>query len=91
MIKWSIIAKNDIVAIAKYFKDKSLESATNIINTIFNMVSRLNDFPLSGRLREETGTREIVINKYPYIVSYIIKENDIIIVRVLHSRMLPRA
>ena len=43
-------------------------------------------FPESGREGRVVGTRELVVSRFPYLVVYILREdNEVIVQRVLHT------
>ncbi|WP_319777687.1 type II toxin-antitoxin system RelE/ParE family toxin [Maridesulfovibrio sp.] len=51
----------------------------------------LGNFPQKGRPGRVTGTRELVLDRYPYIVPYRVKDDVVEILRVFHtSRKLPK-
>jgi toxin ParE1/3/4 len=59
-------------------------------NRIRQQVETLRQFPESGRPGRIEGTRELVIDRTPYIVAYRINANIVRILRVLHgSRRWP--
>ena len=49
-------------------------------------VATLLRFPESGRLGRRSGTRELVVNRTPYVVPYRLRGATIEILRVLHGR-----
>ena len=58
---------------------------------IKNAVSLLSDQPGIGRVGRVPGTRELVVDKTPYVLPYRVLDNDIEILRVLHtSRRWPK-
>lgn len=91
-IKYSKKAVNDLLEIKKYIllEFDSLEYAKNIINKIIRKLGKLEIFPYIGPL---LSTKLSVITSYRYLVcdSYIVfykVDNDqILIIRILHSRM----
>jgi plasmid stabilization system protein ParE len=44
------------------------------------------DFPLIGHQGRRSGTRELVLTKYPYILIYRVTVTKIIVAAVLHQR-----
>jgi toxin ParE1/3/4 len=57
---------------------------------IREQVETLARFPQSGRQGRIQGTRELVISRTPYIVTYSVTGNTVRVVRVLHgSRRWP--
>jgi toxin ParE1/3/4 len=50
------------------------------------MPSGIADFPFLGKAGAEPGTREFVVSKTPYIVVYIVGDDQIEIASILHCR-----
>jgi toxin ParE1/3/4 len=49
-------------------------------------------YPQTGRTGRVHGTRELVLVKYPYIIPYRVKSQEVQILHVFHSsRVWPRA
>lgn len=68
------------------------EAARTISDHIRERVNSLGEEPAGagqGRPGRIFGTRELVIEKYPYIVPYRVKENEIQILRVFHTSRKP--
>lgn len=67
------------------------ETAQKISACIKARVEGLRDQPHQGRPGRIFGTRELVIDKFSFIVPYRVKDNEIQILRVFHtSRNPPR-
>ncbi|ABE65221.1 Addiction module toxin, RelE/StbE (plasmid) [Nitrobacter hamburgensis X14] len=88
---WSAFALADRDGIFTHFEADNPRAAIVIDERIAAAVRLLVDFPESGRLGRlgrlgrVVGTRELVINDTPYIAAYIVTENAIRILRVLHG------
>lgn len=52
---------------------------------IESQVERLIAYPNSGRVGRVEGTRELVINRTPFIVGYRVTADSVLILRVLHG------
>jgi addiction module RelE/StbE family toxin len=52
---------------------------------IANAVARLIDFPESGRLGRVEDTRELVVQRIPFLIAYRITGEIVRILRVLHG------
>ncbi len=71
-------------------KRDSPQAAITIDDRIREQVDGLEQFPESGRPGRVEGTRELVIQRTPYIVAYRIVGDTVQILRVLHgSRQWP--
>ncbi len=63
----------------------SKRNAVAVDDRIESQVDLLIDTPEIGRLGRISGTRELVIQRTPYIVAYKMEEEAIVILRVLHG------
>jgi toxin ParE1/3/4 len=87
-IFWSPTALSDLESIRDYIADESPSSSRTTASKITKSVSRLADFPLSGRPGRVTGTRELVVPETPYVAAYMIKNEEVWIAAVLHGKQL---
>jgi toxin ParE1/3/4 len=78
-------ALDDRVAIFDYLEAHSPRAARTIDDRIESQVDRLMHIPESGRIGRVAGTRELVVNRTPYIAAYAIVEDRIRVLRVLHG------
>ena len=84
-LEWSIFAQADRDAIFDYIEADSPQAAIMVDDRIRVQVEGLVQFPESGRLGRAEGTRELVIQRTPYIAAYRIAGNTVRILRVLHG------
>lgn len=84
-LEWSIFAQADRDAIFDYIEQDSPQAAITVDDRIRSQVENLAQFPKSGRTGQVEGTRELVIQRTPYIVAYRIATNTVRILRVLHG------
>lgn len=90
-IVWQREARDDVVTIITYILADNPEAAGRIYQAIHHHVSRLADFPRSGRAGQVERTRELVIPGLPYVITYNIKGQEIWILAVMHtSRKWPK-
>jgi len=88
-IIWSPLAHQRINEIADYIATDSLAAAEKWVNSIYDSVIRLKDFPKSGRLVpevEKDDIREIFLGNYRII--YGIEERQIKILTVRHGKQI---
>jgi addiction module RelE/StbE family toxin len=84
-IAWSPLALSDRDGIFTHIEADNPAAAIAIDERIVAAISRLRDFPESGRIGRLAGTRELVIVGTPYIAAYQLVEDGIRILRVLHG------
>jgi addiction module RelE/StbE family toxin len=85
---WSPAAKYDLKNITNHIVEDSASAAARFVNSLFQVVERLSDFPESGRMVPEFNDPVIreVIRKPFRIVYRVNKDKDIVeIVRVWHA------
>ncbi len=84
-LEWSRFAQADREAIFDYIEADNPQAAIRVDDRIRMQVKSLLRFPESGRAGRVDGTRELVIDRTPYIVAYRIAGRVVRILRVLHG------
>lgn len=84
-ILFTVSAKEDLEAIKKYICCDNFSAAQEVIRHILECVENLKVTPSIGRAGRVLRTRELVILKYPYIVPYQVRDNNVYILRILHT------
>ena len=84
-LEWSPWALKDRDAIFDFIEQDNPRAAIQIDNRIAEQTQRLALFPESGRIGRCQGTRELVIDRTPYIAAYLIRDDRVRILRVLHE------
>ncbi len=84
---WSLAALGDRESIFDFIALDNPDAAIRVDELIGARIELLADFPLSGRIGRVAGTRELVVSGAPYIVAYQVKEDAVLILRVLHGAM----
>jgi toxin ParE1/3/4 len=84
-LEWSIFAQADRDAIFDYIEQDSPRAAITVDDRIRSQVESLAQFPESGRTGRVEGTRELVIQRTPYIVAYRIAGKSVRILRILQG------
>lgn len=87
-VEWSVFAFADREAIFDYIEAASPQAAIAVDDRIQTQVERLTQFPKSGRMGRVEGTRELVVDRTPYIAAYRIEGDRIRILRVLHGAQI---
>lgn len=81
------LAQADLKSIYAHISKDNPVAARSVIELIRDQVLTLNLNPQRGRLGRIDGTRELVINRLPYIACYIETEGVVKVLRVLHGAM----
>jgi addiction module RelE/StbE family toxin len=87
-LEWSQFALADRETIFDYIEADSPRAAVVVDDRIREHVERLRQFPEAGRPGRIEGTRELVIDRTPYIAAYQIVGKSVRILRVLHGARL---
>jgi toxin ParE1/3/4 len=89
-IKWLRIALRNLDEEANFIAQNNPKAASQFISQVILQIERLTNHPESGRPGRVPGTRELIINHYPYIIPYRVKNGYVEILRVFHtSRKYP--
>lgn len=84
-VQWTVSAGLDREAAIDHIAKDNLSAALSQLDEIEGQADRLTDYPKLGRPGRVKGTRELVVNRTPFIVVYRIKGEFIQILRVLHG------
>ena len=84
-IVFTKLAQEDLRAIKKYVCCDNFSAAQKVVKHILECIENLKVNPSIGRAGRVLRTRELIISKYPYIVPYQVRDNNIYILRVLHT------
>ena len=85
-IYWSLTATEDLQAIEEFVARDSPVYAIRLTDRIVEVVERLEDFPLSGRVVPEfvrEDLRELIVGSYRVV--YLVEEDSVTILRVVHG------
>lgn len=88
ILEWSVFAIADREAIFDYIEADSPRAAALIDDRIEVGVGGLATFPEMGRMGRIEGTRELVIQRTPYIAAYCIMGDSVRLLRILHGAQL---
>lgn len=86
LLEFSRRAIRDIAGIEAYIMADNPEAAGKVVTLIFNTSKRLKDHPMMGRAGQ-SGTRELVLSRYPYTIIYRLFAGKVRIVAVLHHSL----
>jgi len=84
-LRLSEAARDDLRAIYRYSAGRSPASTDSVVGTILKAANGLTRFPLMGKQGAIEGTRERVVTRYPYRIVYILEEDTIVVLRIVHG------
>lgn len=87
-LEWHRLAVEDRENIYHYIEADNPRAAAAIDARFGSSVLRLRDFPNGGRPGRVESTRELVVAGTPYIISYRVVDDRVILLRVLHGAQL---
>jgi toxin ParE1/3/4 len=85
VVRWTPDASADLEQIADYISEDSLISATRVVQTIVDAIESLTLHPFRGRPGRLEDTRELIMPKLPYLIVYRIRDNQVVILNVVHA------
>ena len=86
-IKWLKKALINLEQSAEYLHEHNPQSSREFVQEVYDLTNLLKTNPAMGRPGRVFGTRELVLNKFPYLIPYRVKNNCIEILRVFHTRI----
>ncbi len=88
---WQPQAEEDRVSIYDFIDADRPQAAVDVDDRILEAISSLERFPFRGRPGKIRGTRELVISDTRYVVAYALRDEEILILRILDgARRWPR-
>jgi len=84
-IVWSALARTRLREIRAYVARDKPEAAERLAIRIVAMVETLRDHPYLGRVGAETGIRELVVGRTPYVVLYRVQGQRVVISTLWHA------
>jgi len=85
LLKWTHAALENIDDAVEYISQHRPAAATKVARKIWSAANSLIDHSELGRPGRVPGTRELLVSGLPFILSYTIKDQTIIILRVMHT------
>ena len=84
-LRYTAYARDNLVKIRSYIAQHNPQAANRVINHIRQQTELLSEYPNLGKEGRCEGTRELVINLYPYIVAYRIYAEEVQILAIIHT------
>ncbi len=84
-VRWLRAALRDLDAEVPCIAEQNQEAAVRLYTLARERTTLLARFPDLGRPGRVFGTRELVLERYPYIIPYRVKNNVVEILRLFHT------
>jgi toxin ParE1/3/4 len=85
-IVWARPASDSFINHIEYLLRRTPVGAQNVMSAVLGAIGLLEGSPFMGRPGRWEGTRELVIDNYPYIVAYRVNVDIIEILYIHHTR-----
>ena len=86
IVIWSQPARDSFYSHIEYLLERSPDGARHVASAVLEAICLLEDNPFLGRQGRWENTRELVVEKYPYIVAYRINADLVEILYIHHTR-----
>jgi addiction module RelE/StbE family toxin len=84
-LRYLTSAYHDLRLVFEYIARENPAAARRVITALRKEAQTLTEHPHIGRPGQVEGTREQVHGRYPYIIAYRIKDEEIQILGIVHS------
>jgi addiction module RelE/StbE family toxin len=84
-LRWTEEAAHDLDRIADYLSIHLPDRAADLLLRIYEAPTTLLTFPNRGRPGKRAGTRDLVLVPLPYVVVYTVRDDIVVVVRILHG------
>ena len=84
-VRYTARARNDLRLILSYVETRSPQGARNVARAMRKTIALIEQFPESGRLAGEQGTRVLPVGHYPYLVYWSVENHESWIVHIRHT------
>lgn len=88
-VRWLRTARRNLDEEISHVAQEDADAAARIYACIMERVAALGQHPNAGRPGRISGTRELVMERYPYIVPYRVRDDAVEILRVFHTSRKP--
>ena len=89
-LRYSPRAHRDLAEIADYLTARSPKGALSVERCIRKTIDLITAFPGAGRrLDQRPAVRVMPLGRYPYLVFYTLREDEIVILHVRHGSRKP--
>lgn len=84
-VRWTTDAADDLERIFDHIAESRPESARRVAQSVIERLGTLETFPHLGRPGRVQGTREVVFPPLPFVAIYEVRDEQIIVLRILHG------
>lgn len=89
-LRYTPRARLDLAEIHDYIAQENPQAARHVVRIIRKAAETLPQNPLVGRAGRISGTRELTVGRFPFMLAYLVGANEVQILSVIHTaRMWP--
>jgi plasmid stabilization system protein ParE len=89
-LHYSPRAARDLAEIAEYLTARSRKGALSVERLIRKTIDLISEFPGAGRrLDQRPAVRVVPLGRYPYLVFYTLRDDEVVILHVRHGAREP--
>ncbi|BDA63144.1 type II toxin-antitoxin system RelE/ParE family toxin [Shewanella xiamenensis] len=86
-VRWLRKAAQNLEDAYDYLAKDNPKVAQAFVLDVYRLVNLLTTQPAMGRAGRVAGTRELVVQDYPFIIPYRVHQDEIHILRVFHTKL----
>ena len=87
-VRYTETALVEIDDIFSYIAGPNRTAAAAVAERIRRTIANLAEFPLMGQAADEPGTRMMPVGRYPFLIFYAVRNDEIVILHVRHGARL---
>ena len=84
-LRWTESAWAELERISDYLFEQTPLHAPRLTKTIYHAPETPLRLPLIGRLGRMRGTRELAMTPLPWVLVYVVSDEEIVVIRLLHG------
>jgi plasmid stabilization system protein ParE len=88
-VRFSAPARDELEAIYTYIAEHSPMAAQRVKRRIREAAEQLGDFPYMARRTDRAGVRVRIVNPFPYLLFYTVRNNEVLILHIRHGARRP--
>lgn len=76
--------------VLEYIEGQSPQGAINVSARIQRVLANLTEHPFGGTMTSLADMRRIVVKPYPYLIFYLVEDQEIVVVGIRHAARDPQ-
>ncbi len=84
-VRYSPRSLADLETIRRYISKDNPSAAWVVASFIRRTIRNLEHWPYRGRATEKENVRRLVVSNFPYVIYYLVRDTQVVILTVRHS------